>query len=84
LEEYLASLRRHLIEMRTEFDRLENRWYAFSGVYEGDAADQFRAHWLRTVDRFREYQDRNAAIAVVLEERIEALRRANQTESGLS
>lgn len=83
LEEYHASLQRHMIELRTEFDRLENRWHAFSYFYEGDAANQFRSHWGGTVDRFREYQDRTDALNRVLEARIEALRRVNQTESGV-
>jgi len=83
LEDYQAVLRRHLIELRTEFDRTENRWHAFAYYYEGDAAEQFKFRWLRTVDRFHEYQDRTDAVLRVLEERIEALRRVNQVESGL-
>ena len=83
LEEYHATLRRHLVELRTDFDQTENRWHAFAYHYEGDAADQFKAHWVRTVDRFHEYQNRTDALARVLEERIEALRRANQVESGM-
>jgi len=84
LEEYRAALRRHLIEVRTEFDGLQRRWHIFSAVYEGDSADQFRSYWLRTVARFEEYVQRGEAIADILDERIEHLREANRTESGLS
>ncbi|MBA3531142.1 MAG: hypothetical protein H0T73_04385 [Ardenticatenales bacterium] len=84
MEEYHRSVRRHLIELRTEFGQVESRWHAFSAVYEGDAADQFRAHWLGTVERFREYIERTESIAAVLEERIEHLRAVNQTDSSLS
>ena len=83
LEEYHAALRRHLIEVRTDFDQMQNRWYALSYVYEGDAADQFKAKWALTIDRFREYQERTDAISRVLDERIAALRQVNQTEPGL-
>lgn len=83
LEEYHAALQRHLIQLRTDFEILQNRWYGLASVYHGDGADQFKAHWAITVDRFREYQDRTDAIARVLEDRIDALRRLNQTESGL-
>jgi len=83
LEEYRTSLQRHLIELRTEFSQLENRWHSFSGVYEGDAADQFRAQWLRTTERFREYVQRTEAIAAILDERIDHLREVNRTDSTL-
>lgn len=84
LEDYQSSLRKHLIQLRTDFEQVENRWHAFSAVYEGDAADQFRANWVRTVDRFREYEQRSDAIARILQERIDFLREANRTDSVLS
>ena len=84
LEEYNSTLRRHVIELRTNFDQMETQWQTFAYYYEGDAADQFKAYWQRTVDRFREYQIRTEALSLVLEERIEALRLANQTETGLA
>jgi uncharacterized protein YukE len=83
LREYHASLTRHVTELRAEFDVLQTRWQAFSAVYEGDAADQFRAGWIRTVSRFQEYITRTQRIAAILEERIERLEEANRTESGL-
>jgi uncharacterized protein YukE len=63
---------------------MEASWHRFSAVYQGDAADQFRAHWQRTVDRFHEYIQRTESISTVLEERIEHLRQVNRTDSTLS
>lgn len=83
LVEYRASLERHTQQLRDEFAELEIRWGAFSTVYEGDAAQQFKEGWARTTARFDEYLERSAAIARVLDERIEALRAANLEESGL-
>ena len=83
LEEYRISMRRHLIEVRTEFSQLQRQWHVFSTVYEGDSADQFRAHWVRTAARFEEYVTRGDAIAAILDERIEFLRATNRTEAGL-
>ncbi len=84
LEEYRAGLRRLLIETRTDFDQLQERWRLFSAVYEGDSADQFRAHWQRTAASFEEYVERSEAIAAILDERIEHLREVNRVESGMS
>lgn len=50
---------------------------------EGDYADQFRAGWSRTSQRFQEYIDQTKKISAVLDERIEHLRRINQSEGGL-
>ena len=83
LEEYSRSLRRHLIETRSEFDHLSGRWHAFAEVYDGEAADQFKAYWNRTSDRFREYVERSEAIAATLDVRIDELREANRTDSSL-
>lgn len=77
LEEYHASLRRHLIEVRTEFADVERQWHMLNAVYESDAADHFRPKWLRTVARFHEYVQRSESISTILEERIQALRALN-------
>lgn len=81
LREYDASLKRHTAQLRTEYESLEGRWRAFSTVYEGAAADQFRAHWERTASAFREYIDRTQKIEKILEERIGFLNQANQQGS---
>lgn len=83
LEEYSRSLHRHLIEVRTEFDQLLGRWYAFDEVYDGEAADQFKEGWGRTSARFKEYTERSEAIATILDSRIDALREANQADPSL-
>jgi hypothetical protein len=62
---------------------LERRWVSFSSVYEGDAADQFRAEWLNTTRRFREYVDRGNSILLILDNRIEALEAANAPDSSI-
>ena len=83
LIDYRATLERHVRQVRDEFAELEIRWRAFSAVYEGDAAEQFKEGWARTTARFGEYVERTAAIARVLDDRIDDLRAANRQESGL-
>ncbi len=80
LVEYRSSLDRHLATLRTEFDALQSRWQAFSAVYEGDAADEFKPGWAQTTARFNEYITRTTAIAHMLDNRIERLREANKRE----
>lgn len=80
LEEYHKTLTQHLRQLQQEFSSMESQWRAFSAVYEGDAADQFRSHWQRTTARFQEYIDQGQSIAKVLDERIIALRAANKQE----
>jgi hypothetical protein len=80
LKEYRLSLERHLIQLRDDYNNLERFWLAFSAVYEGDAADQFRAGWLRTAERFNEYLEQTQKIHEILEERIEYLELVNRTE----
>jgi hypothetical protein len=82
LREYHNSLKRHLILVRQEFAEVEKQWYAFSSVYEGNHADQFRARWLNTTQVFHEYVDRSERIATILEERIEALQLLDNTTTG--
>jgi hypothetical protein len=83
LEEYRRALELHSAQLRAEYDHLDNAWRNFSSVYEGDAADQFRAGWTRTAQLFQEYIHQTGIIAGILDERIEHLRQANRTEGGL-
>jgi hypothetical protein len=83
LEEYSRVIERHSVMLKNEFQSVEARWSQFSSVYEGDAADQFRAGWLRTTLDFHEYILQTDRIRGLLEERIAALREANKSESGL-
>ena len=83
LEEYSRVLERHTVMLKIEFRNVDSHWDQFSSVYEGDAADQFRAGWIRTAQNFEEYIEQTDRIQRVLEERVAALREANKTESGL-
>lgn len=83
LEDYHKCLTRHVIQMEQEYQNLERGWRAFSNVYEGAAAEQFRTGWGRTVTGFRTYVEQSQHIMKILEERITALREANRTEGYL-
>lgn len=83
LEEYRRVLERHLSQLNSEYQQLYSNWQQFNAVSEGDYADQFRAGWSRTSQRFQDYIDQTRKISAVLDERIEYLRRVNQSEGGL-
>lgn len=80
LENYRTSLQRHLSMMQAEFQHLQGRWQAFSAVYAGDAANEFKPIWHGTSARFDEYILRAKAIVRLLDERIEQLRKVNREE----
>jgi hypothetical protein len=80
LIDYRSSLERHLSSLQTEFRTVQSRWRAFSSVFAGDAADEFKPGWTQTEARFDEYLARTTAIARMLDERIESLREANRRE----
>lgn len=83
LEEYQKRLLRHLSQLEQEYQQLERRWQAFSAVYEGTAAEQFRAGWQRTAQGFRSYVEQGRSINTILEERITSLREANRAEGNI-
>lgn len=84
LDTYQQSLERHLARLTEEFDHLNKRWQALSAVYQGAAADDFRTHWIRTSVGFEEYSHTTARINILLQERIDALRRLDRgTISGV-
>lgn len=83
LEEYRRVLGVHLSKLKAEYQQLDNTWHRFSAVYEGDAADQFRAGWIRTTQRFQEYIEQTQKISAMLDERIDYLRATNRTEGGV-
>lgn len=84
MTEYREALFRHLQKLRVDFEELEKTWYAFGAVYEGEAADQFKAGWDRTTSRFEEYMEYTHRILDVLDERIGALADADRAEDILS
>jgi uncharacterized protein YukE len=83
LEEYHKRLTRHIAQMEQEYQQLERRWQSFSAVYEGNAAEQFRAGWRRTAEGFRGYVDEGRGILRVLDERIDSLRQVDRTEGNI-
>ena len=83
LEEYRSVLERHLSRLTAEYHQLDNTWRQFNDASEGDYANQFRSGWIRTSQRFQEYIEQTQQISIVLDERIEHLRKLNQFEDGL-
>ena len=80
LEEYHRRLELHVSKMEQEYQVLDKRWQAFSRVYEGNAAEQFRSGWRRTGEGFTVYIEQSRKILRILEERIHSLREANKAE----
>ncbi|WP_110519450.1 hypothetical protein [Herpetosiphon llansteffanensis] len=78
LIDYQQSLDKHQQLLRIKFDQLKQRWHAFSSVYEGDAAREFRIHWLRTSQNFEDYLSATTFINQLLQARIQALSEAEQ------
>lgn len=83
LEEYRRVLTQHLVKLTANYQRVDSAWHLFSGVYEGTAADEFRAGWVRTAQQFQEYIEQTQQIRLMLDERIEHLRAADQVEGGI-
>lgn len=80
LEEYHRRLEQHISQMEQEYQNLDKRWQAFSAVYEGNAAEQFRAGWRKTGEGFRVYIEQGRRIMRILEGRIASLRQANRAD----
>lgn len=80
LKSYRDSLEKHLQELQVNFDQLEHRWKAFSRVYEGNAAKQFKSGWRRTENNFEDYLENSRRILGVLNERIVHLEEADRIE----
>ncbi len=78
LQKYRLGVGRHLNQMQDSFEHLERRWSAFSSSYEGAAAEEFSAGWLRTCEQFRLHIIQIERLASFLDERIESLRDLNQ------
>lgn len=78
LIEYQQSLAKHRQLLQVKFDSLKQRWHTFGSVYEGDAAREFRTHWLRTSQNFEDYLIATTSINQLLQARIQALSEAEQ------
>lgn len=79
LEEYHRALIQQVATVEGEFAEVSQTWLGLSECFEGDAADEFRPLWEQTATWFRDYAERTTAINAILADRIEALRRAEQT-----
>jgi uncharacterized protein YukE len=84
LEDYHDSLSRHLDQVRQDFTRVETAWLGLDECYAGQAADEFRAVWETTRQRFRDYVDQVANIQAILSHRIGGLRDADRPSPPLS
>ncbi len=83
LEDYQAALTRQTGLLRSELPPLQSSWRALSEVYEGEAAEQFRAGWLRTERLFEDYLGAIERLRPLLGQRLDALREANRTHPDL-
>jgi len=83
LQEYQKSLEKHIAQLTSEYNQLENRWRAFNAASEGDYAAQFRSGWMQADARFKAYINQSQKIKSLLNERIVALEDLNRQESGL-
>ena len=81
LQEYQRVLEKHLSSLINEFQQLDNSWKQFSSVYEGTAADEFRAGWMRTAQCFQEYIEQTQKIKTFLEKGIEDLGEVDRPRS---
>lgn len=73
-EDYHASLTKHLALFQAEYQALDQRWRPFGAVFEGNAAQEFHAHWNRTKRMLEAYIQATQGIEKILAERIENLR----------
>ncbi len=78
LEDYDTALARQMATLRGELDQIQRSWAAFSAVYEGTAAENFRAGWLRTERMIGDYLATGARLQPVLRERLAALRETDR------
>jgi uncharacterized protein YukE len=78
LEDYHQALGRQVATLRGELEPLQRSWAALSAVYEGTAADHFRAGWLRTERMIEDYLETAARLQPVLRERLDALHEADR------
>ena len=80
LDEYEAALARQVAMLRGELGPLQRSWGALSAVYEGAAAEQFRAGWLKTERMLEDYLSTAERLRPLLRERLEALHRAGNPD----
>ena len=74
LVEYDRALDIHLGGLQEEFQDLERAWHGLSDVYQGAAAEEFRAAFLAATTRMRQYEHETRHLQNVLRRQIEFLR----------
>ena len=62
---------------------MQRSWGALSAVYEGSAAEHFRAGWLRTERMLQDYLATTDRLQPVLRERLDALRETDRPPAEL-
>ena len=83
LQEYHGALKSHLNTVQEAFNAVRNVGEQFIADYEGNAAEQFKAGWARTKQKFETYMADTDRISVMLDDRIESLRGVAQEETDL-
>lgn len=83
LKEYRTALSTHVVQLQDSLLQIDNPWCALRVVYEGDAAEQFKVNWIRTLEEFQDYINTIQKIIAILDERIETLQTAISTQERL-
>lgn len=78
LEEYYASMERHMHLMRERFVDVERTYLGLAECYAGRAADEFKPIWEDTAKRFEDYIEKSIVLQHTLAERMEKLREADR------
>lgn len=73
LADYEQALNRHRIRLTDSYVEMEKRYAVLSSVYDGVAADEFKAGWTRTAAAFEAYLERLDRALPMLRERIDIL-----------
>jgi hypothetical protein len=74
LEEYRASLGRHLARLSRDYEQVQHCWRALDQEYEGRAAEEFRQRWRKTSEWFKDYESALRTMIAMLETRSQELR----------
>lgn len=77
LDDYHASLEKHLGELAADFNVLQEFFHRLASNYGGSTAEQFKIAWGRTAEWFDGYMTEGRELSQFLEERINALKEQN-------
>jgi uncharacterized protein YukE len=83
LRDYQKELERHREVLQLAYNEVSNIGQPFIEVYEGEAAEQFKAGWARTQQKFETYLEETQKINRLLLERMEALGEVVRPEDDL-